>query len=113
MAVCTFILTHFIGIKFHGTKYIKHFMGPVWVLAPMMLVIELIGHFARIVSLSVRLFGNIFGKEKLLAIMFGLAGLYLAPLPILFLGVLVSFIQALVFMLLAIVYFAGAMEEAH
>ena len=113
MAVCTFILTHFIGIKFHGTKYIKHFMGPVWVLAPMMLIIELIGHFARIVSLSVRLFGNIFGKEKLLAIMFGLAGLYLAPLPILFLGVLVSFIQALVFMLLAIVYFAGAMEEAH
>jgi len=113
MAICTFILTHIIGIKFHGTKYIRHFMGPVWALAPLMFVIELIGHFARVMSLSIRLFGNIFGKEKVLGILFGLAGFALAPLPILFLGILVSFIQATVFMLLSIVYFAGAMEEAH
>ena len=113
MAVCTFILTHIIGFKFHGAKYIKHFLGPVWALAPIMLIIELIGHFARVMSLSVRLFGNIFGKEKILGILFALAGLYLAPLPILFLGILVSLIQAVVFMLLSIVYFAGAMEEAH
>jgi F-type H+-transporting ATPase subunit a len=64
-------------------------------------------------SLSVRLFGNIFGKEKVLGILFALWGLYLAPLPMLFLGVLVSFIQALVFILLSIVYFSIAMEEAH
>ncbi len=113
LAVCTFFLTHIIGVKFHGVKYIKHFLGPVWALAPIMLMIELIGHFARVMSLSVRLFGNIFGKEKILGILFGLWGLYLVPLPMLFLGVLVSFIQAMVFMLLAIVYFAGAMEEAH
>ncbi|MFC1823112.1 F0F1 ATP synthase subunit A [Thermodesulfobacteriota bacterium] len=113
LAVCTFVLTHIIGIKFHGAKYIKHFFGPVWALAPLMFVIEGIGHLARVMSLSVRLFGNIFGKEKILGILFGLAGLYLAPLPILFLGILVSFIQAVVFMLLSIVYFAGAMEEAH
>lgn len=113
MAVCTFILTHVIGIKYHGVKYIKHFTGPVWALAPLMFVIEGIGHLARVMSLSVRLFGNIFGKEKILGILFALAGLYLAPLPILFLGLLVSFIQAVVFMLLSIVYFAGAMEEAH
>ena len=113
MALCTFVVTHAIGVKFHGVKYIKHFFGPVWVLAPLMFVIELIGHLARVMSLSVRLFGNIFGKEKILGILFGLAGLYLAPLPILFLGILVSFIQAVVFMLLSIVYFAGAMEEAH
>jgi F-type H+-transporting ATPase subunit a len=113
LAVCTFVLTHVIGIKFHGMKYVKHFLGPVWALAPLMLIIELIGHFARVMSLSVRLFGNIFGKEKILGILFALAGLYLAPLPILFLGILVSFIQAVVFMLLSIVYFAGAMEEAH
>ena len=78
-----------------------------------MLPIELIGHFARVMSLSVRLFGNIFGKEKMLGVLFALWGLYLAPLPIMILGILVSFIQALVFTLLAIVYFAGAMEEAH
>jgi F-type H+-transporting ATPase subunit a len=113
MAICTFILTHIIGIKFHGAKYVRHFMGPVWALAPLMFVIELIGHFARVMSLSIRLFGNIFGKEKVLGILFGLAGFALAPLPILFLGILVSFIQATVFMLLSIVYFAGAMEEAH
>ena len=113
LAICTFVLTHIIGIKFHGVKYIKHFFGPVWALAPLMLVIEIIGHLARVMSLSVRLFGNIFGKEKILGILFALAGLYLAPLPILFLGILVSFIQAVVFMLLAIMYFAGAMEEAH
>ena len=113
LALCTFVLTHIIGVKFHGVKYVKHFFGPVWALAPLMLIIEIIGHLARVMSLSVRLFGNIFGKEKILGILFALAGLYLAPLPILFLGILVSFIQAVVFMLLSIVYFAGAMEEAH
>ncbi len=113
MALCTFVLTHVIGIKFHGAKYIKHFLGPVMFLAPLMIIIESIGHLARIMSLSIRLFGNIMGKEKILGILFALAGLYLAPLPILFLGLLVSFIQALVFMLLSIVYFTGAMEEAH
>ena len=113
LALCTFIYTHVIGIKFHGPKYIKHFLGPVWWLVPLMFPIELIGHLARIMSLSVRLFGNIFGKEMVLAILFGLAGLYLAPLPIMFLGILVCFIQALVFMLLAIMYFVGAMEHAH
>lgn len=113
LAVCTFVLTHAIGIKFHGVKYLKHFMGPVWALAPLMFVIELIGHLARVMSLSIRLFGNIFGKEKILAILFGLAGLYLAPLPILFLGILVSFIQAVVFILLSTMYFVGAMEHAH
>ena len=113
LALCTFVYTHFIGIKFHGTKYIKHFLGPIWWLSPLMLPIELIGHIARVMSLSIRLFGNIFGKETLLGIFFMLAGLYLAPLPILFLGVLVSVLQALVFMLLSITYFVGAMEEAH
>jgi len=113
LALCTFVLTHAIGIKYHGAKYIKHFLGPMLILAPLMLVIEVIGHLARVMSLTMRLFGNIFGKEKLLGILFGLAGLYLAPLPVLFLGILVSFIQAVVFMLLSIMYFAGAMEEAH
>jgi F-type H+-transporting ATPase subunit a len=113
LALCTFIYTHIIGFKFHGAKYIKHFLGPVWWLAPLMFPIELIGHFARVMSLSVRLFGNIFGKEMVLSILFALAGLYLAPLPILFLGLLVSFIQALVFTLLSIMYFVGSMEHAH
>ncbi|MFZ0449843.1 MAG: F0F1 ATP synthase subunit A [Desulfatiglandaceae bacterium] len=113
MAILTFLYTHYIGIKCHGFKYIKHFFGPVWWLAPLMFPIELVGHVARVMSLSIRLFGNIFGEEMVFGIVVTLAGLYLAPLPLLFLGLLVSFIQALVFMLLAIMYFVGAMEEAH
>ena len=113
LALLTFVYTHIIGIRYHGFKYIKHFLGPIWYIAPIMLPIEIIGHLARIMSLSIRLFGNIFGKEKVLGILFALWGIYLVPLPIMFLGLLVSFVQALVFMLLATVYFTGAMEEAH
>ena len=113
MAICIFVYTHVIGIRFHGIKYIKHFLGPVWWLIPLYMPIEIMSHFARILSLSVRLFGNIFGKEMILSILFMIAGLYLAPLPIMFLGLLVSFIQALIFTVLSILYFAGAMEEAH
>jgi F-type H+-transporting ATPase subunit a len=113
---CTLIVfttTHILGLKFHGVKYIKHFLGPIPWLIPLMFPIEVISHFARILSLSIRLFGNIMAKETLLAILFMLAGAYFAPLPILFLGVLVSVVQAMVFLLLSIIYFSGAMEHAH
>jgi F-type H+-transporting ATPase subunit a len=113
LALVTFFYTHYLGIKYHGFKYIKHFLGPVPAIAPLMLPIEIIGHFARVMSLTIRLFGNIFGKEKILGTLFAIAGVYLVPLPVMVLGLLVSFVQALVFMLLATVYFTGAMEEAH
>ena len=112
-ALTVVIFTHVIGIRFHGAKYIKHFLGPVWWLAPLIFVIELIGHFARILSLSIRLFGNITGHELVLGILFLLAGLFLAPLPIMALGIFVALLQAFVFMLLSIIYFSGAMEHAH
>jgi len=112
-AIPVFLFTHFIGIKYHGIKYIKHFLGPVWWLIPIILPIELIGHMARILSLSFRLFGNITGHELVLAILFMLAGAFFAPLPIMAMGIFVALVQAFVFFLLAIMYFAGAMEEAH
>jgi F-type H+-transporting ATPase subunit a len=112
-ALIVVVFTHMIGIKFHGAKYIKHFMGPVWWLVPLILPIELIGHFARVLSLSIRLFGNVFGEELVLAILFFLAGLYLAPVPMMFLGLFTGFIQAFIFSLLSMMYFAGAMEHAH
>jgi F-type H+-transporting ATPase subunit a len=108
-----FLFTHYIGVKYHGLKYIKHFLGPVWWMAPLIFVIEIIGHLARIMSLSFRLFGNIMGHELVLAILFLLAGAFLAPLPIMAMGIFVSFVQAFVFFLLSIMYFAGAMEHAH
>ncbi|MBW2433699.1 MAG: F0F1 ATP synthase subunit A [Deltaproteobacteria bacterium] len=112
-ALIVVVFTHVIGIKFHGAKYIKHFLGPVWWLAPLILVIELIGHLARILSLSIRLFGNITGHELVLGILFLLAGAFFAPLPIMALGLFVAILQAFVFLILSIIYFAGAMEEAH
>jgi F-type H+-transporting ATPase subunit a len=106
-------LTHIIGVMYHGPKYIKHFMGPIWWLVPIMLPIELIGHLARIMSLSIRLFGNMSGHELVLAILFLLAGAFFAPLPIMAMGIFVSLVQAFVFFLLSTMYFAGAMEHAH
>jgi F-type H+-transporting ATPase subunit a len=112
-ALVVVVFTHIIGVKYHGVKYIKHFMGPVWWLAPLIFVIELIGHAARILSLTFRLFGNMMGHEIVLGILFALAGLFLAPLPIMALGIFVAFVQAFVFFLLSIIYFSGAMEHAH
>jgi F-type H+-transporting ATPase subunit a len=113
IALVVFTFTHIIGIKYHGAAYIKHFMGPVWWMSPLIFVIEIIGHFARILSLSFRLFGNMMGHEIVLGILFGLAGAFFAPLPIMALGIFVAFVQAFVFFLLSVIYFTGAMEHAH
>ncbi len=102
-----------VGIKYHGIKYIKHFCGPVWWMIPLMLPIEIIGHFARVLSLTFRLFGNMMGHELVVGILLGLAGLFLAPLPIMALGVFVALVQAFVFFLLSVMYVAEALEESH
>lgn len=112
-ALVVFCFTHFLGVKYHGIKYIKHFLGPVWWLSPLIFIIEIIGHLARILSLTFRLFGNMMGHEIVLGILFALAGMFLAPLPIMGLGIFVAFVQAFVFFLLSIIYFSGAMEHAH
>ncbi|MFY9942513.1 MAG: F0F1 ATP synthase subunit A [Desulfobacterales bacterium] len=112
-ALVVVIFTHVIGIKYHGVKYIKHFLGPVWWMIPIILPIELIGHVARILSLSFRLFGNMMGHELVLGILFALAGAFFAPLPIMALGIFVALVQAFVFFLLSVMYFTGAMEHAH
>ncbi|HET6515227.1 MAG TPA: F0F1 ATP synthase subunit A [Thermodesulfovibrionales bacterium] len=112
MAVPVFLATHYYGIKVHGVKYIKHFLGPIVWLAPMMFVIEFIGHLVRPVTLSVRLFGNMIAKHMILFALALLAPL-VVPVAILGLGVLVSLIQAFVFVLLTSLYLAGAVEEAH
>ncbi len=112
-ALVVVLFTHVIGVKYHGAKYIKHFLGPVWWMVPLILPIEIIGHLARILSLSFRLFGNMMGHELVLAILFMLAGLFFAPLPIMVLGIFVALVQAFVFYLLSVMYFTGAIEHAH
>ncbi|MBL0713580.1 MAG: F0F1 ATP synthase subunit A [Desulfosarcina sp.] len=112
-ALVVFVFTHYIGLKYHGLGYIKHFLGPVWWMIPIIFPIEVIGHLARVLSLTFRLFGNMMGHELVLAILFVLAGAFFAPLPIMALGVFVALVQAFVFFLLSIMYFQGSMEHAH
>mgnify|MGYP000076505338 CR=1 FL=1 len=109
-ALTVFFLTHYYGFREHGIKYLKHFMGPVIWLAPLFAPIELISHLVRPVSLSIRLFGNIFGDHFILAIVFSLIPL-LIPIPMMVLGIFVAIVQTLVFILLSMAYFAGAIEE--
>jgi F-type H+-transporting ATPase subunit a len=138
-ALVVFFAYHWIGMRTQGVgPYLKHFMGPVPALAPLMVPIELISHLARPLSLSLRLFGNMFGGHILLAIIFFLMGLdgligwtlsgspigavvggigsiimvaftvgFLYPLKI-----LVSFLQAFIFVMLTMLYIAGAIEES-
>ncbi len=112
MAVVVFVMTHVVGIRMHGFKYVKHFMGPIWWLTPIMMPIEIISHLSRPLSLSVRLFGNIMGEDIVLAVVILLVP-FLVPLPVFVLMIFTSVIQTLVFMLLTMMYIAGAMEEAH
>ncbi len=111
-AIIVFITTHIVGVRQHGFSYIKHFLGPVWWLAPFMFFVEIIGHLSRPLSLSFRLFGNMNGHELILIIFFTLAP-FLVPLPMMLMGVLIAFLQSFVFMLLATIYIQGSLEEAH
>jgi F-type H+-transporting ATPase subunit a len=117
LALPVFVATHIYGIKQHKLSYIKHFVGPIRSLPALplmilMFLIEVIGHIARPLTLSVRLFGNMVAKHKIILIFLLLAPA-VVPTLILCLGVLVSVIQAYVFVLLTSLYLAGAMEEAH
>ena len=111
-AICVFLFYQYIGIKTHGAHYVNHFLGPVKALAPLMILIELVGHFARPLSLTMRLFGNITGEEIVITILFMLVPFFV-PLPMYFLSCFFGLLQAFVFMLLTMVYIAGALEEAH
>ncbi|GAB4262445.1 MAG: F0F1 ATP synthase subunit A [Deferrisomatales bacterium] len=110
-ALVVFFATHYYGFKEHGVAYLKHFVGPFWWLAWLMVPIEIISHLARPMSLSLRLFGNIMGDHKVGAIFFMLAPLAV-PVFTMVLGLFVSFVQTFVFMLLSMVYISGAIEHA-
>jgi F-type H+-transporting ATPase subunit a len=138
-ALIVFITYHIIGIRKQGlVHYLKHFMGPVPALAPLMVPIELISHLARPLSLTLRLFGNMFGGHILLAIIFflmgldgligwalsgsaagavvgGLGGVIMIAFTVGFLyplKLLVALLQAFIFVMLTMLYISGAIEEA-
>jgi F-type H+-transporting ATPase subunit a len=112
LAILVFVYYQYLGIKHNGVKYIKHFMGPVWWLTPLMIPVEIIGHFARILSLSVRLFGNIGGDDLLLAVLFFLVPA-LVPIPVMFLVLFAAVLQSFIFPLLTTLYIADAVATHH
>jgi F-type H+-transporting ATPase subunit a len=111
LALTVFALTHYYGVKEHGLfSYLKHFAGPVPALAPLMVPIELISHLARPLSLTFRLLGNMVADHKVLFTFTTLMP-FIVPLPFYLLGLLVCFVQALVFCMLTMVYLGMAVEH--
>jgi F-type H+-transporting ATPase subunit a len=111
-ALLTWFYYHFQGLRANGLGYFKHFMGPVWWLSPLMLPIEIFSHTARILSLTVRLYANMFAGDLVTLAFFSLIPI---GLPLLFLGLhlFVSLLQTYIFVLLTTVYIAGAVSEEH
>jgi F-type H+-transporting ATPase subunit a len=114
LSISAFLYYNIEGIRRQGLLgYLKHFMGPVLWLAPLMFIIEMIGNFARILSLGVRLFGNIFGEHTATGIFTGLVPV-IAPMPMMALGIFGALLQTYVFIMLTTVYIAGAVAaEEH
>jgi F-type H+-transporting ATPase subunit a len=113
LSVLVFVLTHVFGVRAHGIKYFKHFLGPWLPLAPLMLPIEIISHIARPVSLAMRLLGNIAADHAVVLAFFAVMP-FLLPVPFLLMGVFVSVVQAVVFSLLTTVYISTAVaHEEH
>ena len=111
-AICAFAYYQFQGFKHAGIGYLKHFAGPMPALAPLMIPIELISHLARVLSLTIRLFANMFAGDMVTLVFFSLVPI---GVPILFLGlhVGVSLLQTYIFVLLTTVYLQGAVADEH
>lgn len=120
-AICSFLYYHTQGFKHAGPKYLLHFFGPPMegmpliariLLAALMLPIELVSHTARLLSLTVRLWANIFAGDLITLVFFSMIPI---GVPIIFSGlhILVALLQAYVFMLLSIIYVSGAVAEEH
>jgi F-type H+-transporting ATPase subunit a len=111
-ALVIFFATHIFGFKEHGFAYLKHFMGPVIFLAPLMFVIEIISHLARPLSLSIRLAANMIGDHRVIATFLALTPVpFIWPIPVYVMGVLVTVVQTLVFCLLSTVYISLAISH--
>jgi F-type H+-transporting ATPase subunit a len=117
MALVVFFATHYLGIRAHGLPYFKHFVGPIhhpaaFPLWCLMLPIEIIGHLARVASLSIRLMGNMMADHTVLGIFLVLVP-FVLPIPIQILGLLVALVQTFVFLILTVVYLSMAVAHDH
>ncbi|HEY3743848.1 MAG TPA: F0F1 ATP synthase subunit A [Bryobacteraceae bacterium] len=111
LAVVVFVYYNYLGFKVQGVgKYLMHFVGPLLVLAPLMIPIEIISHLARPMSLTIRLRANMYAGEQVTDAFMDLTKL-IVPVIFMFLHVFVSFLQAYIFVLLAMIYVSGSVEE--
>ena len=111
-ALVTWFYYHFQGIRMNGFGYIKNFLGPVWWLAPLMFVIEVCSHLARILSLTIRLFANMFASDMVTLVFFTLFPIGI-PIIFMLLHAGVAIIQTYIFVLLATVYIGEAVAHEH
>ena len=111
-AICAFFYYQAQGFRQGGIGYLKHFLGPVWWLTPLMLPLEIISHMARVLSLTIRLYANMFAGDMVTLVFFSLIPVII---PVAFLGlhIFVALLQAYIFVLLAAVYLAGAVAIEH
>jgi F-type H+-transporting ATPase subunit a len=114
LSITAFIFYNIVGIRDNGLlKYMKHFVGPVWWLFFIMIPIEVISHLARILSLAIRLFGNIFGEHSATGIFFWIFP-FVVPWPMMGLGIFGALLQAFIFIMLTMAYLNGAVaSEEH
>jgi F-type H+-transporting ATPase subunit a len=113
LAIPVFIYYNFHGIRKHGfLKYLAHFMGPVVWLAWLLFPVEVVSHMARMLSLSMRLFGNIFAEELIIGSLNQYIFPFLTSIPVMFLALFASTVQAFIFVLLTMVYISGAVGES-
>jgi F-type H+-transporting ATPase subunit a len=111
-ALVTWFYYHMHGVRKNGFGYIRNFIGPVWWLAPLMFVIEVCSHLARILSLTIRLFANMFASDMVTLVFFTL---FPIAIPVIFMGLhaAVAIIQTYIFVLLATVYIGEAVAHEH
>lgn len=111
-ALCAFAYYQAQGFRESGVAYLKHFLGPMWWLAPLMLPLEIISHLARVMSLTIRLYANMFAGDMVTLVFFSLIPI---GVPVIFLGlhIGVALLQAYIFVLLTTVYLAGAVATEH
>jgi F-type H+-transporting ATPase subunit a len=112
-ALVVFFYYHYQGMKAQGVfRYLKTFMGPIPAMAPLLVPIELISHFSRAVSLSMRLFGNIFAEDVIILIV-GIILPFLLPIPFMAVAIFTAVVQSFVFILLSCIYIGGAVSHDH
>ena len=114
-AAISFATYNYVALRQHGWSYARHFVGPVWWLAPIMIPVELVSHGARLLSLTIRLTANMFADHTLVALFlsFGLGLGWILPWIFMGLGLFVAFLQAFIFAFLTTIYIGTALEEAH